>query len=144
MYSALFLNIVVSHGLSLVELFPTEDQSLLVSWNALFVLDLCFDVLNCISGLNFDGHCSSSKGSHEHLHATPQSQDEVDGGLLRDVVVAQSTCIIELLACKDESLLIGWDTLFILDLSLDLLDRIGRCDLKSDSLSGECANEDLH
>ena len=125
MNSALFLNIVVSHGLSLVELLPSEDQSLLVSWNALFVLDLCFDVLNCVSGLNIDGHCSSSKGFHEHLHTTPQSQDEVDGGLLLDVVVAQSTCIIELLARKDESLLIGWDTLFILDLSLDLLDRIG-------------------
>ena len=41
-----------------------------------------------------------------------------------DVVVAQGTAILKLFAGKNQPLLIWGDTLFILDLGLDILDGI--------------------
>ena len=38
-------------------------------------------------------------------------EDEVEGGLLLDVVVAQSTTILELLAGKDQALLVWGDSI---------------------------------
>ena len=32
----------------------------------------------------------------------------------------------------------------VLDLSLDVVNGVGRLDLKGDGLAGECLNEDLH
>lgn len=46
-------------------------------------------------------------------------------GLLLDVVIAQSTAILELLASEDETLLVGGDAFLVLDLGLDIVDRIG-------------------
>ena len=43
----------------------------------------------------------------------------MEGGLLLDVVVGQGATILELLAGKDQSLLIGRDALLILDLGPD-------------------------
>ena len=48
---------------------------------------------------------------------TSESEDEVEGGLLLDVVVRKCTAILELLASKDETLLIGRDSFLILDFS---------------------------
>lgn len=41
-------------------------------------------------------------------------------------------------------LLVGGDTLLVLDLSLDILDGVGRLHLKSDGLTREGLHEDLH
>jgi hypothetical protein len=51
----------------------------------------------------------------EHLQrglddAATETEDEVEGGLLLDVVVAQRAAVLELLAGKDQPLLVGWDT----------------------------------
>ena len=53
-----------------------------------------------------------------HLtHTTAsQSEDEMESGLLLDVVIRESSSIFELLSGEDESLLIWWNTLFILNL----------------------------
>lgn len=47
------------------------------------------------------------------LGATAKAEDEVEGGLLLDVVVGESSTILELLAGEDETLLIWWDSLFV-------------------------------
>merc|ERR1712111_56671 len=77
------------------------------------------------------------------LGTTAQSQDEMQGGLLLDVVVGKSTAILELLAGEDESLLVGWDTLLVLDLGLDCIDGVGGLDLEGDGLAREGLDEDL-
>ena len=46
-----------------------------------------------------------------------ESQNQVESGLLLDVVVRESAAILELLSCEDKSLLIWWDSFLILDLS---------------------------
>ena len=48
--------------------------------------------------------------------AATESEHQVEGGLLLNVVVGESAAILELLASEDQSLLIGGNTLFVLDL----------------------------
>jgi len=75
---------------------------------------------------------------------TSQTEHQVQGGLLLDVVVAQSTPILELLTSEDQSLLIRRDSFLILDLGLDGVDGITGLDIEGDGLSGEGLDEDLH
>jgi len=68
----------------------------------------------------------------------------VEGRLLLDVVVTQGSSIFKLFTGKDESLLIGWDTFLVLDLSLDILNGIAWLDVQSDGLASEGLHKDLH
>ena len=95
--------------------------------------------------------------------SSPQSEDQVEGGLLLDVVVGQSPAniiskteitntiepsvlpsILQLLASKDQPLLIRRDSLLVLDLGLDVLDGVRGLDLEGDGLTREGLDEDLH
>jgi hypothetical protein len=95
-------------------------------------------------------------------------EDQVEGGLLLDVVVAQSTAILKLLAGEDQSLLVWGNSIYarirfqsacspahlnpaavdapllVLDLGLNIIDSVGRLHLKGDSLAREGLDEDLH
>ena len=46
---------------------------------------------------------------------TSESEDEMESGLLLDVVVGKGASVLELLASEDETLLIGRDSFLILD-----------------------------
>jgi hypothetical protein len=48
----------------------------------------------------------------------------VEGGLLLDVVVAEGATVLELLTREDETLLIGGDSLLVLDLGFDVVDGV--------------------
>jgi len=50
----------------------------------------------------------------------------VKSGLLLDVVVGEGTSILELLAGEDQTLLVRWNSLLVLDLGLDIVDGVGR------------------
>ena len=52
--------------------------------------------------------------------------------------------IFELLAGKDESLLVGRDAFLVLDLGLDVVDGVRGLHLQSDGLASEGLHEDLH
>ena len=47
-----------------------------------------------------------------------------------DVVVAQRPAIFQLLACEDQTLLVGGDAFFVLDLRLDVVDCVGGFDFE--------------
>ncbi len=47
---------------------------------------------------------------------TSKSEDQMEGGLLLDVVIRESSSIFELLSGEDQSLLIGGNALLVLDL----------------------------
>jgi len=53
--SGFFLDVIVGEGAAVFELFAGEDQALLVRWDAFFILDLGFDVVDGIRGLDFEG-----------------------------------------------------------------------------------------
>ena len=73
-----------------------------------------------------------------HLHFSTETKNQVQGGLLLNVVVTQGTAVLKLLASEDKTLLIGRDALFVLDLALDVVDGVRGLDLKSDGLASDC------
>merc|ERR1719509_420793 len=76
--------------------------------------------------------------------SSAQTQHQMQSRLLLDVVIRQRTAILELFARKDQSLLLRRDSFLILDLGLDILDRIVGLDIQSDGLSRQRLHEDLH
>jgi hypothetical protein len=60
---------------------------------------------------------------------------------LLDVVVGQGSAILELLTSEDQSLLVRGNALLVLDLGLDIVDRVGGLDLKGDGLARQGLHE---
>ena len=108
------------------------------------VLDLGLDVLNSVGRIDFQGDGLAGESLHEDLHATAESQDQVNGGLLLNVVVGEGSAIIQLLAGEDQSLLVPWDAFFVLDLGLHILDGVSLLNIECNSLARKGLNEDLH
>merc|ERR1719219_2082173 len=78
------------------------------------------------------------------VHPSTEPEDEVESALLLDVVIRESPPILQLLPSEDEPLLVGWDSLLVLDLSLHILDGITRLHLQGDGLPGQSFHKDLH
>jgi len=144
MESAFLLDVVVGEGSTVLELFSSEDQPLLIWRNAFLVLDLSLDVLDAIRWFDLESDGLASQGLDEDLHTSSQSEHEMEGRLLLDVVVRKSSSILELFSSEDQPLLIWGDSLLVLDLSLDVLDAIRWFDLESDGLASQGLDEDLH
>jgi uncharacterized membrane protein len=87
MKSRLLLDVVIGEGSAVLELFTSEDESLLIWWDSFLVLDLGLDVLNGVCWLDIEGDGLTSEGLDEDLHTTSESEDEMECGLLLDVVV---------------------------------------------------------
>ena len=114
MEGGLLLDVVVRESAAVLELLTSEDKSLLIWRNTFLVLDLGLDVLNSVGWLDIEGDGLTSEGLDEDLHTTSESEDEMEGGLLLDVVVGQGPAVLKLLAGKDQPLLIWRDTLLVL------------------------------
>ena len=70
------------------------------------------------------------------LHAAAQAQHQVQRALLLDIVVSQRAAVLQLLAGKDQALLVRRNAFLVLNLRLDVVDCIAGLDLKSDGLAG--------
>jgi len=64
-----------------------------------------------------------------YLLSTTKTKNQMKSALFLDVVVAQSTPILQLLTSKDQSLLVRWNTLLVLNLGFDIIDCIRRLNL---------------
>merc|ERR1711874_157136 len=126
MKGALLLDVVVGEGPSILQLLPGEDQSLLVRRNAFLVLDLGLDVLDRVARFNLQSDGLAGESLHEDLHTTTEPEDEMEGALLLDVVVREGPAVLQLLPGEDQSLLVRRNAFLILDLGLDVLDRVAR------------------
>ena len=144
MKSGFLLDVVVSEGSAVIELLSSEDESLLVWRDTFLVLDLGLDVLNAVTWLDIKSDGLSSEGLDEDLHASSESEDEVEGSFLLDVVVGKGSAVIELLSGEDQSLLVWRDSFLVLDLGLDVLNAVTWLDIEGDGLSCEGFDEDLH
>jgi len=120
----LLLDVVVREGPAVFQLLASKDQPLLIRGDTFLVLDLGLDILNGVRWLNFQCNGLASEGLDEDLHATSQPKNQVQSGLLLDVVVREGPTILKLLASEDQPLLVGWDTLLVLDLGFDILNRV--------------------
>jgi len=68
----------------------------------------------------------------------------MEGGLLLDVVVAQGASVLKLLTSEDETLLIWWDSFFILNLGLHVFDGVTWFHLQGDGFPCQSFDKDLH
>ena len=102
MKSGLFLDIVIRKSAAVFKLLTGEDKSLLVGRNTLFILDLCLDVVNGVRWLDLESDGLAGESLHKYLHATADRDDEMEGGLILDVIVIEGSDILELLSFKDE------------------------------------------
>uniref|UniRef100_A0A453SVA8 Uncharacterized protein n=1 Tax=Aegilops tauschii subsp. strangulata TaxID=200361 RepID=A0A453SVA8_AEGTS len=109
----LLLDVVVRKGATILKLLASEDETLLVRGNALLVLDLGLHIVNGVRGLNLQGDGLAGEGLYEYLHTTTESEHQVEGGLLLDVVVSKGAAILKLLASEDETLLVWGDALLV-------------------------------
>ena len=144
MKGGLLLNVVVRQRAAILELLACEDEPLLVRRNTLLILNLGLNVLDGVGGLDVQGDGLASQSLNENLHTTAEAQDEVEGALLLDVVIRESPAVLKLLTGEDQALLVGRDALLVLDLSLDVLNRVGSLNVERDGLAGESLDKNLH
>jgi len=78
------------------------------------------------------------------LGAPTETEDKVKGRLFLDIVVRECATVLQLLAGKDETLLVRRDSFFVLDLRLYIINGIRGLHLKGNRLSRESFYEDLH
>merc|ERR1712242_446538 len=135
MKGGLLLDVVVGEGASVLELFSSKDQPLLVWRDSLLVLDLGLDVLDGVGRFDLEGDGLSSEGLDEYLHSSTETQNQMESALLLDVVVAESPTVLELLPGEDQPLLVWGNTLLVLDLGLDVLNGVGGLDLEGNGLA---------
>uniref|UniRef100_A0A8D9FKS3 Uncharacterized protein n=1 Tax=Cacopsylla melanoneura TaxID=428564 RepID=A0A8D9FKS3_9HEMI len=76
--------------------------------------------------------------------SSTKTEHQVKGGLFLNVVVGQSSSIFQLFSGKDQSLLVGRDSLLVLDLSLDIFNSVTGLNLKGDGLPCQGFDKDLH
>jgi hypothetical protein len=108
--SRFFLNVVIRKRTAILELLASEDKTLLVRRNTLLILDLGLHGFNAVRRLDIEGDRLAGESLNKDLHASTETQYKVESRLLLDVIVREGTAILELLASKDESLLVGRDT----------------------------------
>ena len=140
----LFLNIIVRKSSSVLKLLSSEDKSLLIWWNSFLILDFGFNIFNGVCWLNIKGDGFTSEGLDEDLHSSSKSEYQMESGLLLDVVIWKSSSIFKLLSSEDESLLIWWDSFFVLDFGFYIFNGISWLNIEGDSFSSEGLDEDLH
>merc|ERR1712042_283444 len=140
----LLLDVVVREGTAIFKLFASKDQPLLVWRNAFFVLDFSLDIFNCIRWFYLEGDGLASQGLHKDLHTASQTENQMQSGLLLDVVIRESSTILKLFASKDQPLLVWGNAFLILDLSLDIFNGIRWFNLEGDGLASQGLNKNLH
>merc|ERR1712110_1245589 len=144
MERGLLLDVVVGKRATVLELFTREDEALLIWGDALPVLDLGFDIVYRVAGLDVQRDRLACQGFHEDLHATPKAEHQMERGLLLDVIVRKCATVLELLTSEDEALLIWGDALLVLDFGLDIVYRVAGLDVQRDRLACQGFHEDLH
>ena len=135
MESGLLLDVVVGECATIFKLLTSKDQALLVGWDAFLVLNLALDIVDGVTRLDFKGDGLASESLDKDLHAAAETEDQVQGRFLLDVVVAQGSAILELLAGEDETLLVRRNAFLVLNLALHVVDGVAGFDLESDGLS---------
>merc|ERR1719361_1285587 len=75
--SGLLLDVVVREGATILKLFASKDQPLLVWGNAFFILDFGLDILNGVRCFNLKGDGLACQGLDKNLHTTSQTKYQI-------------------------------------------------------------------
>jgi hypothetical protein len=72
----LLLNVVIAQGTTIFKLLTSEDETLLIWGNTFLVLDLSFDVVNGVVGLDIERNSLASKSLYKYLSERGQLVSE--------------------------------------------------------------------
>jgi len=122
--SRFLLDVVVRKSATVLQLFASENQALLIRGNAFLVLNLSLHILDSIRGFDIKSNGFASQGLHKDLHATAQTQHQVKSRFLLDVVVRKGATVLQLFASENQALLIRRNSFLVLDFGLHSFDRI--------------------
>ena len=78
----------------------------------------------------------ASRSPSGAVRTATKTEDQVESGLLLDVVIGEGPTVFELLSGEDQTLLVRRDSFLVLDLGLDVVDGVGALDLESYGLAG--------
>merc|ERR1712088_48723 len=120
MQSGLLLDVVVREGAAILKLLTSKDQPLLIWRNTFLVLDLCFNVLNGVRWLNLKCNGFASQSFDKNLHATTETENQMQSGLLLNVVVREGATVFKLFTSKDQPLLVWGNAFLILNLGFHI------------------------
>jgi hypothetical protein len=84
------------------------------------------------------------EGQTRVVDSSAETQYQMQSRFFLDIVIRESATIFQLFAGKDESLLVRWDALLVLDFGLDVVDRVARLNVQRNSLTREGFYENLH
>merc|ERR1719248_487882 len=130
--------------MAVLQLLASENQTLLIGGNAFFILNFGLDIFDRVGRLHVKGDGLACQSLDEDLHTTAQAQNQVQSRLFLDVVIRQSTAVLQLLASENQTLLIGRNAFLVLNLGLHIFNGVGRLHIKSDGLASQSFNENLH
>ena len=99
------LNVVVREGASILQLFTGKNQTLLVGWDPLLVLDLRFHVVDGVLRLDLQRNALPGESLDKDLRTATETENEMQSGFFLDVVVGEGPTILKLFASKKETLL---------------------------------------
>jgi hypothetical protein len=90
--SRFLLNVVVGERTAVLELFASKDKTLLVRWNAFFVLNLALDVVDSVAGLDLKsdgltGDCRGEIHQSEVRWRSPQAEGGVNLRVLTKICI---------------------------------------------------------
>ena len=119
----LFRDVTILESGSVLQLFSSKDKSLLRNWDSSLVLHVFLNGLDLVGWVDVNSPGLSSDGFDEDLHiaSTSESQDQVDGVLISDVVVPQGSGVLQLFSTEDQSLVLLSDSLSLVKLSFQVL-----------------------
>ena len=64
--------------MAVLQLLPSENQALLIRRNSFFVLNLSFDIIDGVAGLNVERDGFARQRLDKDLHATAEPEDQVE------------------------------------------------------------------
>ena len=79
---------------------------MVTNYSPLLILNLRLDVVDGVGRLDLKGDGLPGHSLHEDLHATAETENEVKGRFLLDVIIRKGSTVFQLLAGKDQSLLV--------------------------------------
>merc|ERR1711971_1181650 len=129
------LDVVITESTAVLQLLACKDKTLLIRGDALLILDLSLHIVNGVGWLHIQGDGFSRQSLHKDLHPAAEAENQVERGLLLDVIITESTAVLQLLASKDKTLLIRGDALLILDLGLHIVNGVGWLHIQGDGFS---------
>lgn len=56
MQGALLLDVIIREGATILELFTSENETLLIGRDTFLVLNLALDVVDCVTGLDLESN----------------------------------------------------------------------------------------